>query len=117
MKNGLSLALILAMGVMVFSQSFVLVEAAKLDKTDPRKQAEQWTKEIDAEKKAKSDAIKAAWDAFKIAKTSWESAKQALKTAIQSGVQSQIDTAQASVDAAKIVKDNAWDNYIKEIRK
>ncbi len=115
MKYGLSLAIMVTIGIMMFSQSIAMVEAYHnpSQKSAARQQAEQWTKDIEAERKAKADAIKAAWDAFKTANAAWESAKVALKTAIQTGDSSQISSAQAAVDAAKITKDNAWNNYVK----
>lgn len=114
MKYGLSLAVMVTIGIMMFSQSIVMVEAYHnpSEKSAARKQAEQWTKEIEAERKAKADAIKAAWDAFKTANAAWETAKQALKSAIQTGDSSLINPAQAAVNGAKITKDNAWTNYL-----
>jgi len=107
---------IVLVAVLLLAQSITIVEAKHKAKNigEARKAAEAESKEFDKKvspNSATSEQKRKAFSDYKIAFTAWKSTKDLYKAAKVTGIESNITGNQTLVDAAKIIKDNAWDAY------
>ena len=110
------------MTVLLLAQTVSVVEGHH--NTDPRNKAAREAAETKSEdydnegnKKEVIEEKKEAFVAYKAAFAAWKTAKENYKSAKSSGVQDDIDATKIIFDAAKITKDNAYQDYKDALKK
>ncbi len=107
---------IMIVTVLLLAQTVSVVDAHH--DADPRNKEARDTAEVKSEdydnqgnKKEVIEEKRAAFLAYKEAFLAWKTAKENYKSAKSSGVQDDIDATKVIFDAAKITKDNAYEDY------